>query len=173
MKNNITAQTLDAQIMSLSHAINQQPIIQSWPPQMQCVPEWQGADLKITSDLTYRRHWFFDGNLLIIQTKHARELTWLLVEIRDAFSELITFENKYEFYRSLGAAAQKHLAEASETTDPRPLLGAVLAAAFKTIPHFFCDEDVEYTPPARGRLRMSITQWLQADGSYDDNKMRN
>lgn len=173
MKNNITAQELDAQIMSLSHAINQQPDAHHWHSQMQRMPEWCGADLKVTTDLNYQRLDIFENNLLIIQTRHARQLTALLLKIRDAFGELLTSENKYEFYGYLGAAAQKHLAGEPATSDCRPLLRAVLTAAFKTIPELTHEDALHYTPSDLEQPRMSLTQWLQADSKYGQNKTRN
>ena len=172
MKNNITAQNLDAQIMSLSRAINQQPDAHHWHSQMQRMPEWCGADLKVTTDLNYQRLDMFENNLLIIQTRHARQLTWLLLEIRDAFAELLTFENKYEFYACLGSAAQKHLAEEPEAIDHRPLLRAVLTAAFETIPELTQDGSLDYTPSNLEQPRMGLMQWLQADSNRGQNKGR-
>ncbi|MFM9954532.1 MAG: hypothetical protein ACKVVO_10775 [Opitutaceae bacterium] len=172
MKNNITAQNLDAQIMSLSRAINQQPDAHHWHSQMQRMPEWCGADLKVTTDLNYQRLDMFENNLLIIQTRHARQLTWLLLEIRDAFGELLTFENKHEFYACLGAAAQKHLAQEPEAIDHRPLLRAVLTASFKTIPELTQDGSSDYTPSNLEQPRMGLMQWLQADSNRGQNKGR-
>jgi hypothetical protein len=170
MKNNITAQNLDAQIMSLSRAINQEPDAHHWHSQMQRMPEWCGADLKVTTDLNYQRLDMFENNLLIIQTRHARQLTWLLLEIRDAFGELLTFENKHEFYGYLGSAAQKHLAQEPEAIDHRPLLRAVLTAAFKTIPDFTQEDALDYNPSDLEQPRMSLTQWLHADSNYGQSK---
>ncbi|MEN9663083.1 MAG: hypothetical protein RL324_2032 [Verrucomicrobiota bacterium] len=137
MNNNFTARNLDAQIMSLSQTINQKPSTELWHQEISAMPEWYGADLKITSGyVPQKERSFFDSQLLVIHTRHARQLTWLLLELRDAFSEQLDYLNKYEFYGNLGETAQRHLAGEPETAAHRPLLHAVLAAAYISIPEF-------------------------------------
>ena len=99
-------------------------------PQQSSMPEWSGADTVVTSDFMYESGGFKTD--LIVRTRHARILTWLIFEIRDAFSEFLDATNKYDFYGSLGEAALKHLARHQpEAEDHRSLLRAVFAKAFE------------------------------------------
>lgn len=174
MKNNITAQTLDAQIMSLSQAINQKPSAELWHQEMSAMPEWCGADLKVTSGSFYQEERsFFDSQLLAIHTRHAPQLTWLLLELKDAFSEQLDHLNKYKFYGNLGAAAQKHLAGEPETADHRPLLHAVLAVAYIAVPGFADKDGSDSTSSVPEQHRLGLTQWLQKDRNCGDKNTRN
>jgi hypothetical protein len=98
------------------------------------MPEWQGAGVKIRSSETPV------GSPTAIQhndqptllTRHAFALTWLLLELRDAFGEKIDFSNKYEFYGELEEVARRHLSTYQpEPSDPRPLLFSVFAEALR------------------------------------------
>jgi len=96
------------------------------------LPEWTGADVRITSDFAWRPANIIDGQDLVVRTQHAGVLTWLFMEIRDAFRGHLTKHNKHGFYGSLAQVAQKHLAaNQPESDDPRPLLKVVLAEGFK------------------------------------------
>jgi hypothetical protein len=95
------------------------------------IPEWKGADVKVTSDFNWEPEDFIEAHDLLVRTRHASALTWLFFEIRDAFGHWLDASNKYGFYGSLGQAAQKHLAaNQPESQDSQPLLGTVLAVAF-------------------------------------------
>jgi hypothetical protein len=95
------------------------------------MPEWEGADVVITSDLEYEPHGFMDHDLRV-QTRHAKALTWLFLELRDTFGDRLDASNKYGFYGALAETASAHLAEHQpETDDARPLLHAVLDEALR------------------------------------------
>jgi len=96
------------------------------------MPEWQGADVIITSDFTGTGQVSgFWGHDLMVRTRHAQPLTWLFLEARDAFGDELDFRNKYGFYGSLAEAALAHLAQHQpEDADHRSLLKAVLTQAF-------------------------------------------
>ena len=94
------------------------------------MPEWQGADVIITSEFTGQVSGFW-GHDLMVRTRHAQPLTWLFLEVRDAFGDELDFRNKYGFYGSLAEAALTHLAQHQpEDPDHRSLLKAVLTQAF-------------------------------------------
>lgn len=95
------------------------------------IPEWTGADVKVTSDFAWEPQDFIASHDLLVRTRHAQPLTCLFFEIRDAFGGWLDASNKYGFYGSLAQAAQKHLAaNQPEPEDPQPLLRAVLSVAF-------------------------------------------
>ena len=83
--------------------------------------------MRITSDFLWESSNFVEAHDLLVRTRHARALTWLFLEVRDAFSLWLDASNKYGFYGSLAEAALDHLAQHQpETVDARPLLEAVL-----------------------------------------------
>lgn len=96
------------------------------------IPEWTGADVRLTSDFSWEPKTFADEHDLLVRTRHACPLTWLFFELRDAFDGHLDAGNKYGFYGSLGQAALNHLARHQpEADDFRPLLKCVLAEAFQ------------------------------------------
>ena len=96
------------------------------------MPEWSGADVRITSDFTHEPQKFIEAHELLVRTRHAESLTWLFLEVRDAFGHLLDASNKYGFYGALAQSASEHLAmHQPERDDPRPLLRATLTRAFE------------------------------------------
>jgi hypothetical protein len=96
------------------------------------MPEWLGADVWIISDFTFEPKDFMEAHNLRVCTHHAKALTWLFLEVRDAFGDLLDASNKYGFYGSMADAALRHLAaHQPEPEDPRPLLRTVLVKAFE------------------------------------------
>lgn len=94
--------------------------------------EWIGAGVKIRSisprEETLENPIFAPERQ--VTTVHARALTWLLLELRDAFGDEVDFSSKFAFYGALAEAAQIHLGRNQpEPSDPRPLLYAVFAQA--------------------------------------------
>jgi len=94
-------------------------------------PEWRGGGVIVTSDFEWQPQGFSDRSKLQVRTRHAVQLTWLMLEIRDVFSPWVYFSNKFGFYGSLAEAALNYLAaNQPEIDDPRPLLRAVLSRSF-------------------------------------------
>jgi hypothetical protein len=94
------------------------------------MPEWRGAKVLVTADFAYESQKF--GFELVVRTRHAKSLSWLIFELRDVFSECLDAQNKYGFYESLAQSALVHLAaHQPEADDHRPLLRQVLSTAFK------------------------------------------
>lgn len=103
-------------------------------PRQAEIPEWTGADVRITSDFLWEPKGFADEHDLLVRTQHARPLTWLFFELRDAFEGHLDAGNKYGFYGALAQAALGHLARHQpESEDARPLLKSILGEAFQSL----------------------------------------
>ena len=101
-------------------------------PEMERIPEWRGADIRITSDFEkdFNDPNYFDHDLTV-RTRHAGPATWFVFQMRDLFSGWLDYGNKYGFYELLAQAALEHLARNhTELEDARPLLRAMLVQGF-------------------------------------------
>ena len=101
-------------------------------PEMERIPEWRGADIRITSDFekNYQEPGYFDHDLTV-RTRHAGSVTWFVFQMRDLFDGWLDGGNKYGFYELLAQAALEHLApNQPESEDAKPLLRAMLTRAF-------------------------------------------
>jgi len=120
------------------------------------MPEWRGADIRITSDFKtdlvplhrprpirssrpaegmryapeFNEPNYFDHDLTV-RTRHAGPATWFVFQMRDLFDGWLDYGNKYGFYELLAQAALEHLAaNQPEPEDAKPLLRAMLTRAF-------------------------------------------
>jgi len=101
-------------------------------PEMDRIPEWRGADIRITSDfeMNYQAPGYFDHDLTV-RTRHAGSATWFVFQMRELFDGWLDAGNKYGFYELLAQAALEHLAvDQPEPEDAKPLLRAMLTRAF-------------------------------------------
>ena len=101
-------------------------------PEMERIPEWRGADIRITSDFekNYQEAGYFDHDLTV-RTRHAGPATWFVFQMRDLFDGWLDCGNKYGFYELLAQAALEDLAGSQpEPEDAKPLLRAMLTRAF-------------------------------------------
>ena len=101
-------------------------------PEMERIPEWRGADIRITSDFKtdFNDPNYFDHDLTV-RTRHAGPATWFVFQMRDLFDGWLDAGNKYGFYELLAQASLEHLAgNQPEPEDARPLLRAMLTRAF-------------------------------------------
>jgi len=101
-------------------------------PEMERLPEWRGADIRITSDFKtdFNNPNYFDHDLTV-RTRHAEPATWFVFQMRDLFDGWLDYGNKYGFYELLAQAALEHLAGSQpEPEDAKPLLRAMLTRAF-------------------------------------------
>jgi len=101
-------------------------------PEMERIPEWRGADIRITSDFKtdFNDPNYFDHDLTV-RTRHAGPATWFVFQMRDLFDGWLDYGNKYGFYELLAQAALEHLAvNQPEPEDAKPLLRAMLTRAF-------------------------------------------
>ena len=64
---------------------------------------------------------------IVVETRHAQELSWLMAQFRDGLFEVITYFSKGDFYGRLAEAANAHLLVRED--DRRGLLMAVLMEA--------------------------------------------
>jgi hypothetical protein len=122
---------LEDKLLALGKRIDSPSIADLQHADQQSLPEWCGADTRITSDFVSEPKDWVDEHELLARTRHAKPLTWLFLELRDAFNPWLDYTNKYGFYGSLARSALQHLAvNQPESDDARPLLRAVLCAAF-------------------------------------------
>ena len=125
-------------------------------PEMERIPEWRGADIRITSDFEkdlvplhrprpirssrpaegmryapeFNEANYFDHDLTV-RTRHAGPVTWFVFQMRDLFDGWLDCGNKYGFYELLAQAALEDLAGSQpEPEDAKPLLRAMLTRAF-------------------------------------------
>jgi len=101
-------------------------------PEMDRIPEWRGADIRITSDFErdFNEPGYFDHDLTV-RTRHAGPATWFVFQMRDLFDGWLDYGNKYGFYELLAQAALEYLAvNQPEPEDAKPLLRAMLTRAF-------------------------------------------
>ena len=89
-----------------------------------CGHFWGGADVRIyTRMLKNHKEWLADQPVVlsyqsspeirrVVVTKHAIELTWLFIQLRDLYLERINSVSKYDFY---GELAQKAIDQVNET----------------------------------------------------------
>ena len=125
---------LEDKLLVLGRRIDLNQPESSRHPDQQSLPEWCGADTRITSDFVFEPTDWHDKHELLVRTIHAKPLTWLFLELRDVFNPWLDASNKYGFYGSLAKTALQHLAtNQPEADDPRPLLRAVLGAAFRDL----------------------------------------
>lgn len=78
-----------------------------------------GANLIILEHPKRRRH---DRDVFVV-TPHAKELSWLVFQIKSIFEDEIDFMNKYGFYPEIGEAANEAIAAGADL--PSMLLAVV------------------------------------------------
>jgi hypothetical protein len=117
---------LDAAVKKLRQQILDPEAAQLRHRRQADLPHWYGGGVLVTDDFASD----FDTRKLVVRTRQAAALTWLIFELQDAFSDWLCFDNKFGFFGSLARAALDHLsAHQPEADDPRPLLSAVLDTA--------------------------------------------
>ncbi|MDO5510370.1 MAG: hypothetical protein Q4F57_06715 [Weeksellaceae bacterium] len=69
-----------------------------------------GADIKIvhTRPKPKPENSFYDEPQFVV-TKYAKELSWLIFQLKDVFSSELNYMNKYEFYSRLAERANKSI----------------------------------------------------------------
>lgn len=88
-----------------------------------------------------------------VVTEHARALSWLFTELREAFGARLDASNKYEFFASLVQAANRHLA-ACPGCDATSLLSATASAAYGWLDAWEAEGDLlDDEEPDMERLR--------------------
>jgi len=138
---------VESKLINLGEKIVSEPVSRLAHPQQAQLPEWRGADVQVTSNFANESSGFIEAQDLLVRTRHARALTWLIFELRDAFAGWLDYGNKYSFYGALAQAAVKHLAaNQPESDDPKPLLNIVLTAASRYLKNLRQTESEENLP---------------------------
>ena len=103
----------------LSHGRNIETLHHSQQklPQINSAPEWRGAGVIITSDMTYKPADMFDANAFIVHSTHASRLAWTVGMIKAAFDPYLHASNKDEFYLDLARVAKRRLKNSSDTPE--------------------------------------------------------
>lgn len=102
--------------------------------------EWGGANVVITSSQVNRASSSFYSELRYVVTADAKELSWLLSQLRDIFSGLYDNTSKLEFFGRLANAALRYQRISKDYENQRDLLFAVLHEAFAILDEI--EEDV-------------------------------
>lgn len=132
MSNSPSADEIESLLIALGQRLGAVSPGSLFHPNQAQMPEWSGADVRVTSDFNHEPQDLIEAHDLLVRTVHAVPLTWLLLEVRDAFGSVLNASNKYGFYGSLAQAALKHLAaHQPESDDPQQLLRAVIARVFE------------------------------------------
>ncbi len=92
--------------------------------------EWSGANVVITSRQVNRASSSFDSQLRYVFTDDAKELSWLLSQLRDIFLGLYDSASKLEFFGRLANTALRYQTISKDDENQRDLLFAVLHEAF-------------------------------------------
>jgi len=69
-----------------------------------------GGNLIVTSNPN-RKRYDYD---VVICTKYAGPISWLIYQLNDVYKDSVYYSNKYSFYQLVGSLIQKHLND----TDP-------------------------------------------------------
>jgi hypothetical protein len=92
--------------------------------------DWGGADVVITATPKPdgpEPSFYPDPRFVV--TEFAPQLSWLFLQLRDAFAPRLDAHNKYEFYGRLADAATSHLADNPDAATAQTLCTAVLHEA--------------------------------------------
>ncbi len=90
--------------------------------------EWGGADVAVVKEYPETRKDGFYPDPQFVVTSFSLELSWVLEQLRDIFSDALDYMNKYEFYGQLANAAVKYI-EVHGDQNPKELLLAVVNEA--------------------------------------------
>lgn len=101
--------------------------------------EWEGANVVITSRQVKRASSSFDSQLRYVVTEDAKELSWLLSQLGDIFSELYDSASKLEFFGRLANTALRYQRMSKDDENQRDLLFAVLHEAFAMLDEMEAD----------------------------------
>ena len=71
-------------------------------------PFFGGADISIVSKIPNLNDDFYGSTKFVI-TKYAKELSWLIYQLKDVFTDELDYLNKYPFYGRLAERANKSI----------------------------------------------------------------
>ena len=97
-------------------------------PDQDAQPYWQSADLQVVPNESHERPDAFESHQMVVFSRHASAIGWMLFFVRDALRPYLSADNKSLVFGQIGLALRR--AQASEASDqPRALILAGLTAA--------------------------------------------
>ena len=97
-------------------------------------PEWRGADVGITSDFS-SENFHHDYT---VRTRHAKQLTWLMYQLKSLCKEYLNFGTKYEFYETVAKNAESYInLHGDDEVDVRKMIVHLL----QQVQAFFIEKD--------------------------------
>lgn len=97
-------------------------------PAQELQPYWQSADLQVVPNESFERPDAFENHQIVIFTRHAGAVGWVLFFIRDALGSYVSADNKSLVFGQIGLALRRAQAGASPDQIAPLLRAAVLAA---------------------------------------------
>lgn len=94
-----------------------------------CAEPWMGADVVVTDSQPPKWKSEFYPEPRYVVTPHARQLSWLMIQLRDIFSDLYDSASKIEFFGRLANAAIRYQKICNDKEEQYALLAAVLKEA--------------------------------------------
>lgn len=76
-------------------------------PDQHEAPFWQAADLQVIPNESLERPDAFATHQLVVFTRHAAEVSWVLYAVRDALRDYLTPENKSLVFGQIGLALRR------------------------------------------------------------------
>ena len=76
-------------------------------PEQSRAPYWQAADLQVIPNESHERADAFAAHQLVVFTRHAASVGWLLYMLRDALGGYLTPDNKSLVFGQLGLALRQ------------------------------------------------------------------
>lgn len=70
-------------------------------------PYWQAADLQVIPNESHERIDAFASHQLVVFTRHAASISWLLYMLRDAFGDYLSADNKSLIFGQFGIALRR------------------------------------------------------------------
>jgi hypothetical protein len=127
-----SAEGVQNRLIALGASLVMSPVDRLVHPDQGLMPEWGGAGVCLTSDSPREPNDVREDDHLLVRTRHAKPLTWLFFELRDAFGGWLAAGNREGFFGALAQEALQHLAaHQPEPDEAKPLLRAVLDEAFR------------------------------------------
>lgn len=130
-----------------------EPSLELRHPEQARSPYWQAADLQVVPNESHERTDAFAAHQIVIFTRHADSLSWLLYMLRDAFGDYLTPDNKSLVFGQLGLALRQAQA-GPDGHCPAKLQLAVLDAADLALEAFLEAEQMRARSAGRRNKRL-------------------
>jgi hypothetical protein len=143
-----SAETIQHRLNALGVNLIMTPTGRLVHPDQAVMPEWSEAGGRVTSDPATASRGPTAEDGWLVRTRHAAPLTWLFLQLRDAFGGWLEGDRKGGFYAALAQSAHRHLAaNQPEPDDARPLLRVVLAEGLRWLEFLRKDGKLPSVPP--------------------------